>query len=130
MTSSTFFYNMEGSVSTVGTDLLIFMNAIHLVCIAVSSWAIANEGTDKLCRYMMTAILLCCSIPQCFWYVTKDCLAPGGMVFTFMFQGGFLFISKHCRAQGMVLASIERFERKIATETLLHFYNIDIIIAI
>ena len=80
---------MEGSVSTVGTDLLIFMNAIHLVCIAVSSWAIANEGTDKLCRYMMTAILLCCSIPQCFWYVTKDCLAPGGMAFTFMFQGGF-----------------------------------------
>lgn len=45
-------------------------------------------------------------------------------------SGGFLFISKHCRAQGMVLASIERFERKIATETLLHFYNIDIIIAI
>ena len=89
-----FFYNMEGSVSTIGTDLLIFMNAIHLLCIAVSSWAIANEGTDKLCRYMMTAILLCCSIPQCFWYVTKDCLAPGGMVFTFMFQGGFfLYLS-------------------------------------
>jgi len=89
-----FFYNMKGSVSTTGTELLIFMNAIHLLCIAVSSWAIANEGTDKLCRYMMTAILFCCSIPQCFWYVTKDCLNPGRIVFTSVFQGGFfLYLS-------------------------------------
>ena len=54
-------------------------------------------------------------------------------------SGGFLFISKHFRVQGMVLiqfycvfngAFIERFERKTATEMLLHFYSIDIIIAI
>ena len=89
-----FFYNTEGSVSTIGTDLLIFMNSIHLVCIAVSSWAIANQGTDKLCRYIMTAILLCCSIPQCFWYVTKDCLAPGSKAITFLFQRFFfLYLS-------------------------------------
>jgi len=90
-TLSTFFYNMEGSVSTTGTDFLIFMNAIHLLCIAVSSWAIAKEGNDKLCRYMMTAILLCCSIPECFWCVTKDCLAPGSTIIIFVLEGFFFF---------------------------------------